>query len=322
MPTYERRKDSIRVKVMRKGIRYSKTFRSLDRARAWAAGYTGAPRNVTTLADALRVYTAKVLPHRRGKRWEGVRINKFLRDLPFCTKPIDRITPDDLSNWRDDRGKEVSGASVMREMALLSGVFQWARLEKGWVDTNPCHAIRWPKGNPPRKRRVTPDDQKAILSALGWNRHKKRVGSMQDQVAVAFLLAIETAMRAGELMSLSPEQVHLDRRYVHLDKTKNGDSRDVPLSTEAVRLFKLLVPHEGRMFQLRSGSLDALFRKARDAAGVKDLHFHDARREATTRLSKKLQPYELAAMTGHRDLKTLMRVYYSPEPMEAAKKLD
>lgn len=320
MPTYERRGDSTRVKVMRKGVRYSKTFRSLAQAQSWAAGYAGAPRNVTTLADALRVYAAKVIPTKRGKRWETVRVNKFLRDLPFVKKPIDRITPDDLATWRDERAEEVTGSSVMRELALLSGLFQWARLEKGWVQTNPCHSIRWPKGNPPRKRRVTPADQKAILSALGWKR--RQVQSMNDQVAVAFLLAIETAMRAGELMSLTPDQVFLSKRYVHLDKTKNGDSRDVPLSKEAVRLFKLLVPHEGRMFQLRSGSLDTLFRKARDAAGVGDLHFHDTRATAITRLAKKLSPYELAAMSGHRDLKQIMATYYRPDPLDAAAKLD
>lgn len=320
MPTYQKVGDSTRVQVMRKGVRYSATFRSKAQAEAWAAGYSGAPRNVTTLSDALRAYSAKVSPTKRGVRWERVRITKFLRDLPFVHKPVDRITPEDISEWRDERVTEVSGSSAMRELTLVSAVFQWARLEKGWVQTNPCHSIRWPKGNPPRKRRVTPADIKAILDGLRWKR--RQVASSNDQVAVAFLLAIETAMRAGELLSLSPEQVHLDKRYVHLDKTKNGDSRDVPLSKEAVRLFKLLVPYNGRMFQISSKTLDTLFRRARDAAGISGLHFHDTRREATTRLSKKLEVMELAAMTGHRDLKTVMRVYYSAEPMEAAKKLD
>jgi len=320
MPTYQKVGDSWRVQVMRKRVRYSKTFRSRAQAESWAAGFTGAPRNVVTLADALRTYQAKVVPTRRGRRWESVRVGKFLRDLPFVKKPIDRITPDDLSRWRDDRTEEVSGASVMRELAVLSAVFQWARLEKGWVQSNPCHSIRWPKGNPPRKRRVTPDDTRKILVALGWKR--RQVQSMNDQVAVAFLLAIETAMRAGEILSLTEDQVFLDRRYVHLTKTKNGDERDVPLSKEAVRLLKLLVPYEGRMFQISSGSLDTLFRRARDAAGLGDLHFHDTRASAITRLAKKLSPYELAAMTGHRDLKLLLSTYYAADPSEAAKKLD
>lgn len=320
MPSYEKRGASTRVKVMRKGVRYSATFTSKAKAEAWAATYTGAPRNVTTLSDALRAYSEKVSPTKRGRRWERVRIAKFLRELSFASKPIERVTADDLSNWRDERLEQVSSSSVMRELTVLSAVFQWARLERGWVDTNPCRSIRWPKGNPPRKRRVSSADTKAILDALSWKR--RQVQSMNDQVAVAFLLAIETGMRAGELMSLAPEQVHLSKRYVHLDKTKNGDARDVPLSKEAVRLFKLLVPYGGRMFQVRSASLDVLFRKARDRAKLHDLHFHDTRREAATRLSKKLQPMELAAMTGHRDLKTLLKVYYAPSPSEAARKLD
>lgn len=320
MPIYEKRGESWRARVMRQGVRYSATFRSKAQAEAWAAGYTGAPRNVTTLADALRAYSAKVSPTKRGVKWERVRITKFLRDLPFVGKPIDRITPDDISRWRDERVGEVSGSSAMRELTLISAVFQWARLEKGWVQTNPCHSIRWPKGNPPRKRRVTPADIKALLGALGWKR--RTVASANDQVAVAFLLAIETAMRAGELMSLSPEQVHLSKRYVHLDKTKNGDSRDVPLSKEAVRLFKLLVPYGGRMFQISSKTLDTLFRRARDAAGLRDLHYHDTRASAITRLAKKLSPYELAAMSGHRNLSQIMRTYYRPDPLDAAAKLD
>lgn len=322
MPTYERRGGSIRARVMRKGIPYSETFPTMRQAENWAAGFTGAPRNVTTLADALRAYQAKVVPTKRSARAERARIERFLVDLPFASKPIDSVTSNDIAQWRDTRLSEVSGSSAKRELTVLSALFQWARLEKGWVQSNPCRGIRWPKNNPPRKRRVTPADQKAILSALGWNRHKKRVESMQDQVAVAFLLALETAMRAGELLSLSPDQVHLAQRYVHLDKTKNGDSRDVPLTKEAVRLFKLLVPYEGRMFQLRSGSLDALFRRARDAAGVKDLHFHDARASAITRLAKKLSPFELAAMSGHRNLAQIMTTYYRPDPLDAAGKLD
>lgn len=320
MPSFEKVKGGVRVQVMRRRVRYDRTFSSRAKAEAWAASFTGAPRNVITLADALRDYVKTVSPSKRGVRWEQVRAAKFLRDLPFVGKPIEQVTTDDLSTWRDERQTEVSGSSAQRELGMLSAVFQWALLEKGWVQANPCHSIRWPKHNKPRKRRVTPADIKAVLGALNWRR--RQVASMNDQVAVAFLLAIETAMRAGEILSLSDDQVFLQRRYVHLERTKNGDERDVPLSKEAVRLLRLLVPHEGRMFQLRSGSLDTLFRKARDKAGLHDLHFHDTRREATTRLSKKLQPFELAAMTGHRDLKILLRTYYSPEPMEAARKLD
>ena len=50
------------------------------------------------------------------------------------------------------------------------------------------------------------------------------------------LFAIETGMRRGELLSLTWENVHLGKRYVHLPDTTNGDSSDVPLSPQALEL--------------------------------------------------------------------------------------
>jgi integrase len=57
--------------------------------------------------------------------------------------------------------------------------------------------------------------------------------------------------------------------------------------------------------------LDALFRKARRNAGLSGFVFHDARRTALTRMSKRLHPMQLARISGHRDLKTLLTTYYA-----------
>ena len=316
MPTYQQRGKRWRVEVMRDGVRHSATRRTRAEAVAWAEGQRRGIKGAPTLRDALTRYSDEVSPTKRGVRWEQIRITAFIRLIPFVDKPLDRIGPDDISDWRDLRLKDVSAGSVVRDLTVLSAVFQWALIERRWVHANPCHSIRWPAKPPPRKRRVHQSDIDGILKACGWQDQPPK--NKMQEVALAFLLAIETAMRAGELLSLAPEQVFLEQRYAHLDRTKNGDSRDVPLSTEAVRLLGMIPGG----FTLRPASLDVLFRKARDRAGLADLHFHDTRREAATRLSKKLQPMELAAMTGHRDLKTLLSTYYAPSPSEAARKLD
>ncbi len=76
--------------------------------------------------------------------------------------------------------------------------------------------------------------------------------------------------------------------------------------------------------------LDALFRKAKDKALIKDLHFHDTRAEAITRLADKfvrsgkqkgLDILDLAIMTGYGDLKSL-KIYYRKPASEIAKRLD
>ena len=316
MPTYEKRSGSWRVSVMREGTRHRATFTTKAEAEFWAEGLVRGSSGKVTLSDALKRYSAEVSTTKRGARWEQIRIEAFLRIVPFVDKPIERVSSGDLADWRDTRLKQVSAGTVGRELSVLSAVFQWAKIERKWIASNPVHDIAWPAKPKPRKRRVSPDDTKAILKALGYKSGPPQ--HIHHEIAIAFLLALETAMRCGELLSLSPEQVFLKRRFVHLDKTKNGDERDVPLSKEAVRLFKLIP----KGFTIRGGSFDVLFRRARDRAGLPDLHFHDTRREAATRLSKKLDPMELAKMTGHRDLSLLMRVYYAPDASEAAKKLD
>lgn len=319
MPSYQKVGDAWRVQVMRQGVRYSKTFRSLKQGEAWAAGYEGSARNVVTLADAMRAYSAKVSPTKRASSKEQNRIARLLRELQFTGKPIDMVLPEEVSDWRDDQLETKSPSSVKRDLTVLSAVFQWARLDRRWLSHNPCHAIRWPKNAPPRKRVATKADVKAILAALGWR--NRRPQSAQDQTAIAFLLALETAMRASEIISLTQGQLFLGRRYLHLDKTKNGDERDVPLSKEAIRLLGLCHVIDGRLFQISTGTLDMTFRRAVRKAGLPDLHFHDSRRSAATRLSKKLDVLDLAKMTGHRDLRMLLSTYYSPDPTAAAKKL-
>ncbi len=52
-----------------------------------------------------------------------------------------------------------------------------------------------------------------------------------------------------------------------------------------------------------------------------DLHFHDLRHEATTRLAEKLEMHELMKVTGHKTTRMLAR-YYHPRAADLAKKLD
>jgi integrase len=140
-------------------------------------------------------------------------------------------------------------------------------------------------------------------------------------VAIGFELGIETGMRAGEMWSLERPQIDLPGYVVHLLRTKNGDTRDVSLSPRAVRLVKgLLSDGRTKLFTTSTAVRDALFRKARQAAGIEDLHFHDSRAEAVWRLSKKFDILELAEQIGHRDLKSL-QLYFRDSATERAKKL-
>ena len=116
-------------------------------------------------------------------------------------------------------------------------------------------------------------------------------------------------MRRGELLGLRWEHINLDRRTCHLPITKNGNSRDIPLSNCAVEtLIKL--PHNlsDIVFPLSPVALRGLWGRACKRAGIRELRFHDLRHEATSRFFEKgLNVMEVASITGHKDLRMLLR---------------
>ncbi|MEX1197837.1 MAG: site-specific integrase [Pseudohongiellaceae bacterium] len=304
-----------RVEVRRKGQpSQSRYFDSKMRARAWAQSVEARIGGGQSLLDALDKYASEVSPGKKGERWEVVRLTRMGRD-EIAQKAIALIDGPDIALWRDRRLTEVAGASVRREMNLLSSVFQKAIREWGWCDTNPVREVDRPAGGKERTRRITDDEIERIQLALGF---EGTVHTKQHEVAVLFLLAIETAMRLGEMVSLDPEQIHLNKRYVELLETKNGSERQVPLSKEAVRLLSL-VP-EG--FTVASGTASTFFRRACINAEITGLRFHDTRREGTSRMSQKMDVMQLARVTGHRDLRVLLNTYYRPDVQELVDLLD
>ncbi|UXJ53985.1 site-specific integrase [Pseudomonas citronellolis] len=276
-----------------------------------------------TLKDALEKYKAEVTPGKAGRRWEEIRLDKFINDLEFVGERIADIEADQIAAWRDARLKVIKPPSVRREMTLLSSVFEHAKSPWKWRSTNPVREVKRPSNGRPRDRRISPDEERRLLEELGYVEGAAPETKMQE-LAYVFLIALETAMRQGEILGLVRERVHLKVRYVDLDKTKNGDARKVPLSTRATALVKVLADGAGerqKLFTLASGSADALFRKVRDRLKIDGLHFHDTRHEATTRLARKLDVLDLARMTGHRDPRSLM-VYYNATATEVASRLD
>lgn len=332
MATFRKRSGGWRAEVVKRGVRDSQTFPTKAQAQAWAtqreaeilAGVAGHIAGVSSsLSDALKRYKLEVSPTKAGQRWEEIRLDKLDKELPFSGECLGDVTADQIAEWRDARLKVVAAPSVRREMTLLSSVFEVAKREWRWCQANPVRDVKRPSNGRPRDRRVSPDEERKLLERLGYVEGEPPV-TLQQELAYAFLIAIETAMRQGEILGLTKATTYLGQRYVHLDATKNGDSRDVPLSLRAVELLRLLVAaavDRQELFRLKSASADAMFRKVRNDLGIEDLHFHDTRHEATTRLARKLDVLDLARMTGHRDPRSLM-VYYNATATEVAGRLD
>ena len=142
--------------------------------------------------------------------------------------------------------------------------------------------------------------------------------NLSQRVALAFLFAIETACRGGEIVRL--QWADVSERSVHLPKTKNGDKRDVPLSLRAREILALLPVDDRPVFGITDAQKDALFRAGVTRSAIANLHFHDSRAQAIFALSKKLDILELSVAVGHRNLSSL-RLYYQTTADELAAKL-
>lgn len=281
-----------------------------------------------TVGALFERFRDEVCASRKGGRWDKVRINYLIKTAEFTKRRLNQLRFEDIRDWRDGRLKQVSPPSVNREMNLISGIFSHAMEE--WsapLAANPVHMVSRPKGaDRPRNRRIYDDEIQAILAAAKWDENKRPTNG-KEMMPWAFLLALETAMRPSELTALRVKDFHPAERCVRLGDSKNGEGRDVPLSTKAMQYLTFLV--EGRktdelIFIVSWESLGAYYRDVRTKAGLakSDLRFRDMRHEATTRLSRKFNnQLELAAVTGHKSLQSLKR-YYNPTAAELAKRLD
>lgn len=332
MAESKKRGDVWQAKVSRNGPRISRSFATKAAAEAWrlqeeakrtAVDQGMAPPGVS-FGQLLERYRDSVVINKRGARWETTRINMILREDPIAKILLTRFAEPDVAAWRDRRLKAVSGASVLREWTILSHACTVARQEWHWLKHNPFKDVSRPAGNPARDRRPETDELKRLFYALNCDPQVTPV-TKTARVGFAFLFAIETAMRAGEIVGLKWSDIK--GKTAHLAMTKNGHARVVPLSIEALRLLSLLprLADDDRIFQLDSAQLDSLFRNARAKALVEDLHFHDSRREALSRMAapkarggKGIDVMTLAKISGHRDLRILNNTYYAPDMDQVA----
>lgn len=196
-----------------------------------------------------------------------------------------------------------------------------------------------------RNRRIDPAEERRIVTFLDQRLEHAQTPEERAEIEgmlLMFQLALRTAMRLRELYSLSMDQISIERKSIFLKKTKNGDSRQVPLNREARALLARKWPslesvrENGRLFQFWDGNLakaslkettsrlSKMWTTLFEDAGSEDLHFHDTRHEAVCRWvlgSPAFTSEQLARAASMRDARTRAR-YLSLRASELADVLD
>lgn len=269
----------------------------------------------TTLKDVIARYLKEVTPTMKSASEDTIRLKAIMRKA-IASWSLANLNSARVAAFRDERLKEVSPSTVIRELAYLSAIINHARREWGINVSNPVQMVRKPQNPLSRSRVLTDEEVSKLLAAL------EPSGRRNIWTKPIAEIALLTAMRRGEILSLRWEHVDLNERTAFLPDTKNGESRTVPLSSAAVAVFKQLPQHiNGLVFTMKPQTLYAAFNRAVRRARLEDVRFHDLRRTAITRMAEKLpNVIELAAVSGHKSLVVLKR-YYRPTASELAKKL-
>lgn len=313
--------------------------RSFDRradALAWATqleaeadrvGMVGDARlaHRVTLADVLLRYRDQCSPGKRGAQSERARLAAMARGpIGQCT--LAKLSSSAVATYRDSRLTKVAPATVVRELSIMQTAIETALREWGIaLPRNPIALVRRPTVRNDRKRRLNPGEEARLLDTAAAGR--------SNWIASLIAFAIETGMRRSELLALTWADIDLDARVALVRNSKNGESRAVPLTFEAIQTAVYLRQNRGkysvrkancgnRLFPVSASAVRSAFERVRTRAGAPDLRFHDLRREGVTRLIERgLNLIEASSVSGHRDLRMLKR-YVVPNHAGMLAKLD
>jgi len=252
------------------------------------------------LHDLIDRYRQEITPSKKSRDQEGRRLARLMRD-PIAGLTIQKLTAHELALFRDRRIKD-GIRTCQYDLFLIRHILEIARKE--WnlgLAVNPVDQIRKPNGLKPRNRRLEPHEETLLLD--GCN------GSSVTYLKPIITLALETAMRRGEILAIQWDDINESLRTLRIPITKNGHPRVIPLSSKA--LTTLLGTPRGiseRVYEVSPNAFRLAWERLRNRVGIKDLHFHDLRHEAISRFFELgLSIPEVALISGHRDPRMLFR---------------
>lgn len=302
------------VQIRKHGVKsVTKTFPTKSEAKIWANLIESEiDRGIfvsryeaehITFSELIHRYQKEVTPFKKSSSREISRLKCL--DKFFGKVCLARINSEMVARFRDERlSLNLSGATVIKDLNTLSHVIDTSIKEWGcYLPSNPVKNIRKPKVNAPRSRRLSPEEELILLTQC-----RKHSSAMESVVIVA----IETAMRLGEIINLKWSDIDIDNHIAIISESKNGEMRKIPLSATSINTLKSLTNRLGSdkvFWQWKSvSSFESSWQRVLTKSDIQDFRFHDLRHEATSRLFEmNLNMIEVSTITGHKTLQMLKR---------------
>jgi integrase len=324
-------KTSYHVQIRLKGFAPdTASFERLSDARDWATKteadmksgkYFGQSKRHTfnELADEYKSH-AKDL--KRLDYWRGAFGSDMLDAVTSSriSKVRDKLLSETTQNWATPatgdpafdakREKRLrTGAAVNRYIAALSSCLSYGVKTLEWIERNPCERIKKPAESKGRVRFLSDEERIRLLE----------VCRSHPDLYLAVVLSLTTGARKAEIMSLRWGQIDVTRQVITLSKTKNGETRSIPLVGEALKLLKerakvrsltddRIFPPTSRAEKTTYINLNKPWHAALKSTAITDFHWHDLRHTAASYLAMSgVSLVEIAKVLGHRTLAMVAR---------------
>lgn len=340
MATIIKQRGRWRAQVRRVGEKStSKTFSSKAEAVAWARQIEGAmdagthrPRAVVTVAEVIQAY--RDLRARSGRPIADTANEHYqlrILDAGLGQKRAEALTVADLVKYAQGRRAEGAGPyTINTDVGRLGTVLRHTAAALGLAVPDvvgaarpTLHHLGLIGGGGKRARRPTDDELDRISEYARQAAHRSALwAAMPDMIDVA----VQTALRRGELLRIRWEDVDAARRLVLVrdrkdPRHKDGNDQRVPLVGDALEVIQRQ-PRGTRpeIFPFGEALLSKYWLEACRALSIPDLHWHDLRHEAASRLIEAgWSAHEVRVVTGHASSQHLDR-YVNLDPADVAQK--
>ncbi|MEJ7667583.1 MAG: site-specific integrase [Casimicrobiaceae bacterium] len=287
-----------------------KSFRTKRAAELWAA-QTEARAKGGTLASARGMTLAQLIDEALPRLlnptmaafayWRehlgDVRLSKLEAAPHLVTLHLDRLLGTDCCGYGHKTTKPRKPATVRNYAIELSRLFSFAIKELRVMDVNPCARITKPRASQCVVRFLSDDERTALLTACKE--------SESGDLFLFVLFALTSGARKGEVAALEWAQCDLKRRWAIFPRTKNGDSRGVPLTTAVCALLAARKRESARVFPV---DITRAWHSAVARARISSFRFHDLRHSCASALVQSGASLpEVAALLGHRGWTSTMR---------------
>jgi integrase len=239
----------------------------------------------------------------------------------FMDFQLSDINAWEVEKWRNKRLVDgVKPATTNRQINIIKGCLSRA-VEWGAIDSHDLNKVKALQVDSSKVRYLSADEEARLRASL-----KSCDTHFLEPIV---LLAMNTGMRKGELLSLDWDDVRFDNKILTVDfsNAKSGNTRHIPLNTEAFNTLKQwqqLSGTTGSVFKnndnLPLKHFDLVWHAVLDAAKITHFRFHDLRHHFASKLvMARVDLNTVRELLGHSDLKmTLRYAHLAPEHKAAA----